>query len=316
LKFDIAHIHEESEFIITVRALNPNIKIVLHMHCEWLTQLDHKMIECRLNKTDLILSCSQYITDKTRKNFPSVAKSCHTLYNGVDLAIYGIESKKNHEPLEPKQLLYVSRVTPEKGIHVLIDAFKEVVTRNTRVRLEIMGPLKVWGPGNVIWLSDDKKVQKLEHYSGKGSKTFLDHLKQELVSLKIADKVTFHGRIPNKRKIELYKSSDILIQPSIFQEPFGMAIIEAMACQLPVVASRVGGIPEIIEDGKTGLLVEAGDSRALANAILELLSHEDLRRRMGESGRKQVESFSWENITKKLLHHYNDLTNHARDQGE
>jgi glycosyltransferase involved in cell wall biosynthesis len=307
LKCDIVHIHEESESIPIIRALNPKTRIVLHMHCEWLTQFDHSMIENRLKKTDLILGCSDYITNKIRQNFPSLAGHCQTLYNGVDLATYINDTNKNRKKLESKQLLYVSRVTPEKGLHVLIEAFKEVVVKNPYIHLEIVGPLDVWSLGNVIWLSDDIKVQKLASFHRKGSsRSYLDHLTHTLVSLNLSNKVTFHGMIPHEQKIKLYQSTDIFIQPSVFHEPFGMAIIEAMACQLPVVGSEVGGIPEIIEDGNTGLLVESGDSHALANAILKLLSNEDLRKKMGEFGRKRADFFSWDNIVANLLRLYNE----------
>jgi glycosyltransferase involved in cell wall biosynthesis len=305
-KCDIVHIIEETEHIGTIRALNPKIRIVLHMQCEHLTQLDHNMIERRLRKADLILGCSMYITNKIRQSFPSLARRCQTLYNGVDLATYVNDPKKKQKKLEFKQLLFVSRVTPEKGLHVLIEALKKVVEKDPYVHLEIVGPVnELWTLGNAIWLSDDKKVQELASFHTKGSSNpYFDYLTQKLISLNISDKVTFHGKIPHDQTIKLYQTSDILIQPSIFHEPFGMAIIEAMACQIPVVGTKVGGIPEIIEDGKTGLLVESRDCRALAKALLELLSNEDLRMKMGKMGKERAESFSWDTIVTNLLSLY------------
>jgi glycosyltransferase involved in cell wall biosynthesis len=310
-KCDIVHIQEETEFISIIRALNPRMQIILHAHCEWLSQLDHNMIEHRLRKADLILGCSRYITDRIRQSFPSLAGRCQTLYNGVDLATFINDPEKNGKRLELKQLLFVSRVTPEKGLHVLLEAFKEVVERNPCVRLEVVGPLNAWTLESNIWLSEDSKVQKLASFHRKGSLSYLDHLKHKLVSLNISNKVTFHGLIPHEQKVKFYQAADVFVQPSVFSEPFGMGIIEAMACQVPVVGTKVGGIPEIVEDGKTGLLVEPGDSRALANAILELLSNEDLRRKMGKIGRKQVESFSWDNIVANLLRLYRDMVEHV-----
>jgi glycosyltransferase involved in cell wall biosynthesis len=308
MKYDVVHIHEESEFIDTIRALNPRLPIVLHMHCEWLTQLDNKMIENRLKKTDLIIGVSNYITDKIRQSFPSLAKRCQTLYNGVDLVTYRKDVEKDQKRSKNYQLLYVSRVTPEKGIHVLIDAFKKVVKHYPTAHLEIVGPMEVWGLDNVILLSDDVKVQNLASFYGKGtSGSFIDQLKNRLDSPEMFDKVTFNGKIPQDKKVKLYQSSDIFIQPSIFHEPFNMSILEAMACQLPVVGSRVGGIPEIIKDGETGILVEAGDSDSLASAIMELLSDEGLRMKMGVIGRKRVESLSWDDVVTNLLNLYNEI---------
>jgi glycosyltransferase involved in cell wall biosynthesis len=279
------------------------------MHSELLTQLDHSMIEHRLRKADLILGCSRYITGKIRQSFPSLAGRCQTLYNGVDLATFINDPEKDEKRLELKQLLFVSKVSPEKGLHVLVEAFKKVVQKNPCVRLEIVGSLNAWPMRLFIWLSEDSKVQKLASFHRKGSLSYLDHLKHKLVSLNISNNVTFHGRMQHEQVVKFYQAADVFVLPS-FTEAFNMDIIEAMACQVPVVATKVGGNPEIVEDGKTGLLVESGDSRALANAILELLSNEDLRRKMGKIGRKRVESLSWDSIVTNLLRLYKDMVEH------
>jgi glycosyltransferase involved in cell wall biosynthesis len=304
---DIVHFHEYSQFIPIIRALNPKIRIVLHMHCEWLTQLDHDMIQSRLRKADLILGCSRYITDKIRRSFPSIAGRCETLYNGVDLSRFVNTPKKN----EIKRLLCVSKASPEKGLHVLVEAFKEVVEKNPLVLLEIVGSLSTWPMEFMIWLNEDSKVQKLATFHKKGSLRYIDQLKNALGSQNMSSNVIFHGRIPNEQVVKFYQAADVFVLPS-FVEAFNMSIIEAMACKVPIVATRVGGIEEIAEDGNTCLLVEPGDSRALAKAILKLLSDEDLRRKMGENGRKRTESFSWDNVVTNLTRLYQDMFKHVQ----
>ena len=102
--------------------------------------------------------------------------------------------------------------------------------------------------------------------------------------------------------IGLYQGADLLAFPSVWHEPFGIPIVEAMACGLPVVATRGGGVPEIIEDGETGILVERGDAAALAQGIIRLLGDDALRARMGRAGRRRaVERFSWETVAENLL---------------
>lgn len=87
-----------------------------------------------------------------------------------------------------------------------------------------------------------------------------------------------------------------------------MPPLEAMSVEVPVVATRSGGIVETVENGKTGLLVERNDVHALAEAILRLLSNEDLRQSMGKSGRKRVvEFFSFEQMVENFLRHYKNL---------
>ena len=87
-----------------------------------------------------------------------------------------------------------------------------------------------------------------------------------------------------------------------------MSLIEAMACHVPVVATRVGGMTEIVEEGKTGILVESGSASELAEAILRTLSDEDLRKKMRNAGRERaVELFSWDKIADDLLCQYKKI---------
>ena len=92
-----------------------------------------------------------------------------------------------------------------------------------------------------------------------------------------------------------------------------MPIAEAATLKLPTVASRRGGIPEVIVDGKTGLLVEAGDADALAAALIQLLTNDALRRSMGDAARQRVEeNFTWEAIARSLLKVYQDAMSGAK----
>jgi glycosyltransferase involved in cell wall biosynthesis len=106
----------------------------------------------------------------------------------------------------------------------------------------------------------------------------------------------------------LYRSSGMLVLPSVWEEPFGIPLVEAMASGLPVVATRVGGIPEIVEHGVTGLLVPPDDPDALAGAIAELLVDPSRARELGEAGRRRAEErFSWETVAERLRGLYADL---------
>ncbi|MGH7495314.1 MAG: glycosyltransferase family 4 protein [bacterium] len=78
---DIVHLHNLSQFVLIIRAFNPKIKIILHMHCEWLSQLDRPMIAHRLNQVDGVIGCSEYITKKIRLAFPRLAARCQTVPN-------------------------------------------------------------------------------------------------------------------------------------------------------------------------------------------------------------------------------------------
>ena len=100
-------------------------------------------------------------------------------------------------------------------------------------------------------------------------------------------------------------------------EPFGITILEAMSMRKPVVATRVGGIPEIITNEVEGLLVEPGNSLQLAKAISRMFSDSSERRRFGSNARKRVEKeFTWETIARKTFEFYSNLLNDMRDRGK
>jgi glycosyltransferase involved in cell wall biosynthesis len=125
--------------------------------------------------------------------------------------------------------------------------------------------------------------------------------------LGIADRVTFRGHIAYGDLPRYYPGADVLVIPS-FSETFGMTLVEAMACEVPVVATRVGGIPEVVANGETGILVEPGDPSVLADAILRVLSDDSLKQSMGKEGRRRVLAhFSWEQVSKVLLSHYAEI---------
>lgn len=305
---DIVHVFNFSQFVPIIRIFNLRPKIVLHMQCEWLTQLDRRLIEKRLRQVDLIIGCSEYITNRIRQKFPQFAGRCRTVYNGVDAdyfvtknGIDGIESDRQ------RRILFVGRVSPEKGIHVLLEAFEKVLLCCPAAKLDIVGP-----QGQLPWeyigaLSDDENISGLAmFYNGKSRHGYASILRERFAS-KLARHVTFYHHIPHRCLLDYYRQAEVLINPS-FSEAFGMSLIEAMSCKVPVVATRVGGMPEIVDDGRAGLLVASGDASALAEAMLTLFDNEKLRQILGTAGRERVESlFSWDQIVKKLSALYEEI---------
>jgi len=302
---DIVNVFNFSQFVPIIRLFNPTLKIVLHMRCEWLTQLDRAMIERRLRKVDFIIGCSDYITEKIRQNFPQFSDRCQTIYNGVDVRHFVKENengsaKRNGQP----RLLFVGRVSPEKGVHTLLVAFEKVLARFPEAQLEIVGP-----PGQLPWeyigaLSDDRKISTLaSFYTGNSRHTYVSTLKEQLSS-DLRKQVAFVNRVPLSSMVNYYRNADILINPS-FSESFGRALAEAMSCEVPVVATRVGGMPEIVKEGETGLLVDSGDASALAKAIIDLLENQEARQAMGKAGRERAQAlFSWDRIVSQLSNLY------------
>jgi L-malate glycosyltransferase len=177
------------------------------------------------------------------------ARKIAVIPNGVDFEPFRsrIVSKR------PRKVVVVANLRPEKGHDVLIDAAVEVLARVPDATFEIVG-----GGPQLNALLDRCVARQVDH-----AFTFVGH--QEDVAARLA-------------------AADIFVLPSR-SEAFPNAVLEAMAASLPIVASGVGGIRELIEDGRTGLLVAAGDSSALAERLLRLITQPGLAVRLGEAAR-------------------------------
>jgi glycosyltransferase involved in cell wall biosynthesis len=303
---DVIHLHNLSQFAPIVRAINPKSKIVLHMHCEWLSQLDRSLIEKRLHHVDLVIGCSEYITEKIRQRFPQYASRCRTITGGVDVGQF--VNGNNHRQTNrdrTKRILFVGRISPEKGVHVLLDAFQQVAKNCPDVELELVGEQQAVPYEFIVLVADDHKVSQLaSFYNGRLKRgNYISFLKEHIPSY-LTTKVIFSGQISQSELANHYRNADILVNPSL-SEAFGISLLEAMACKVPVVGTRIGGMPESVEDGRTGLMVERDSPSELARAILRLLTNGDLRRSMGEAGRERVlKHFSWEKIAERLQIEY------------
>jgi glycosyltransferase involved in cell wall biosynthesis len=301
---DIIHIINLSQYAPIFRRFSPKTKIVLNMRAEWLTQLDRRLVEARLEKVDLVIGNSDYVTNKIRSAFPRFAGRCQTVWNGTD-PDYFVPGKSRLESSDRpvKRLLFVGRISPEKGIHVLIDAMPLVLERFPQAQLEIVGPIGQLPRNCIVDLDTDPEVQRLSSFYG--GVEYHDQLKAQVRRLRLESHVHFHPGLPHPEVLSRYQTADLFVFPSI-SETFGVPVIEAMACGTPVVAGRAGGIPELVVSGKTGLLVERGNPRQLADAILKILADSCLARSMGEWGRKRVQDhFSWQNVVENLLSQYN-----------
>jgi glycosyltransferase involved in cell wall biosynthesis len=301
---DIVHLVNYSQWIPLIRRLNPNIRIVLHMHCNWLTQIDARMLEPRLEQADLILGCSNHITGRIRQRFPRIAHKCETIYNGASRNFFLDEHVNRASNGNGKKLLFVGRVSPEKGVHVLIQAFDAVAARHPEVCLEIVGPKTPMLREFYCDLADDEERATLAPYYDRDYFAWV----ADLSSPQARDRIRFVGGISHSLLHEAYRNADLCIMPSSCEEGFGMPAAEAMASGLAVIGTRTGGIPEVIEDGCSGLLVPKDDPVALAAAICRLVEDDELRRSMGRAGRARCAlEFSWDLLARKLLDKYEKL---------
>jgi glycosyltransferase involved in cell wall biosynthesis/Tfp pilus assembly protein PilF len=311
---DVVHIHNLSQFAPIIRALNPKCKIVLHMHCEWLNQLDHKTLEGWLGAVDCILSPSQYISRQIQQRFPQFSERCQVIANGVDadrFLNFLAQPQKSSSQKPTKKLLFVGRVCPEKGSHILLEAFRQVLLHDPNVQLTLVGPVGVIPYEYLVGLSDDPQVMALASFHQDDA--WISYIRKYMAQLseQVGEgipPVTFKGLVLPAHLPSFYQQADIFVFPSICHEAFGMPIAEAMISGLPVVTTTGGAFPELVEHGKTGLIVERSDVDALAEAIIPLLKDADLRQEMGQAARQRgVEQFPFDKVAVDLQHLYNNL---------
>ena len=192
-------------------------------------------------------------------------KSCKVIYNGIDLEEFAT-LKRPDKQNEIIEVLTVARFVPEKNHDTIIRAFKRVCTKVDNVILKLAGDGKLMEP-----------------------------MKQLVKELEIEERVKFLG---NRNDIpELLNSSDIFLLGSKF-EGFGLVLVEAMASALPVIATNVGAVSEIVKDRETGILIEPNEDE-MEEAILQLISNKTLRDYYGKKGRAQALQFGLDSTVRQ-----------------
>lgn len=205
------------------------------------------------------------------------------VYNGVDLtrvesnAARGVEFRRRFGVSESRKVIaQISWIIPEKGIPDLLEVAKVVVARDQNAHFIIVGE----GPYREQYMKQSREWG-------------------------LGDNVTWTGLIMDPFREGVFDAADIVCQFSRWEELFGWMIAEAMAHKKPVVATHVGGIPELVADGESGYLVERDNPTAAAEKLLNLLCDSDLRERMGAEGCRSVHTrFNLRQNVEQLLRTY------------
>jgi glycosyltransferase involved in cell wall biosynthesis len=308
-KSDVVLVFNFIQFARIIKMLNPATKICLHMQCEWLSDFAAAS-KRRLRAVDLIFGCSDYVTERIRTSFPEKAECCHTVYNGVDPALFCPAQDSPPEGDRGERLLYVGRLSSEKGVHVLVQAFKLLTQNYPALKLNLVGAADA---PKYIYSCPDLQDPAIASYQPFYGKTFFDMVRRQLILRNRSylddlaaeaagdERIIFDGGVAHADTIDFYRAAALVVVPSVWHEPFGIPTIEAMACGVPVVSTFSGGIPEIVEQRRTGILVARGDVRELALAIAQVLDNRDLARAMAERGRQRaIERFSWDVVSRRL----------------
>jgi glycosyltransferase involved in cell wall biosynthesis len=209
------------------------------------------------NTPDKVICVSNAILNETKKIEKIQQDRLIKIYNGVEI---NKKLKKQIKKGKKLNLIYVGRLSKEKGVRYLIEAFNKIY--NDQLRLLIVG--------------DGKEREKLEKLAG--------------------EKIEFLGY--RRETYSLLNSSDIFILPSL-TEGCSISILEAMSLGKPIIATNVGGTPELIQDGKNGLLISSKDIIALKEAIEKLVKDKKLRDKFGKNNKNKIKEFDIKKVIKK-----------------
>jgi glycogen(starch) synthase len=227
--------------------------------------------------SDALVTVSDVTAGELRADYG--AHGVRVIYNGIRAAdLEAAGRRRAAGPERPPTVLYVGRLRTRKAVAVLLEAFALVRRAIPAARLVVVG--------------DGEQQPALEARKNE---------------LGFGSEVAFTGALPRQRLLEVYEAADVYCLPSLY-EGFPVAILEAMAAALPVVATRVSGIPEAVFPGENGELVEPEDVHGLAAALADLLADPARARALGERGRQILaERFSIEAVARDYLELWQEL---------
>ena len=237
-----------------------------------------------IRNANLVISPSKNLADIVSEKMGIKINDIDIIPNPLDTEFFSpipISYKEKNE----LKVLFVGRLDRLKGAHIFVEAIPIISKEMPDTSFILIGRDTNTGPNN------------------SSMRTYLENL----IPNNIKERVSFFGNVERDILIDYYRGSDVCVVPS-FYENFPNTVLEAMSCGKAVVASNTGGIPEVIEDGISGLLIKTGDIDDLAEKIIRLLKDRDIREVLGANARKRIESlYSKEVVVKKVEEVYAEI---------
>jgi glycogen(starch) synthase len=264
-----------------LRKLNTNEKFMLEFN-SLLRSSEKKLMK----RSNALIAVSTYTKEELTEFYDIAEEKIHVIYNGVDVEKFkpnkdraGLRRELGLEE-EQKIILFVGRLYRRKGLDTLLQSIPKVIQNFKDVKFVI---------------------------SGEGFKQNKEKLLKLTKKLNIANSVSFVGYFPDEKLPGLYAASDVFVLPALY-ENFPFAILEAQATGLPVISTRVGGIPELVTNNKNGLLVEPANSDQLTETMISLLQNPAFAEELGRRGRRLVEEkFAWPSVTGEVVDLYSEI---------
>jgi spore coat protein SA len=271
---DIVWIHNRPEFAVAITPMvhRAGGRVVLHLHNSHLVDRPERLM--RQVRVDRLVFVSEFLRQQARSKFPQLDASL-VLYNGADQSIFYPAPERKCDP-ETATVLFAGRLVADKGVHVLLDAMRLLENQGVRLRAHIVGS-SGFGTGK-----ETEYTRRLKGASP-ANVVFLPYCSGAALG-------------------NLFREADIFCSPSVWEEPFGLVNVEALACGLPVVSTYGGGSDEIFAHGG-GILVERGSAAQLACALRLLAENPELRKHLGQQGYAAfLDRFTWSNVRSQVEH--------------
>ncbi len=252
-----ASLYREAIFIFLAKFLRK--RVVGHFHAgdienyyPFQNEIGQKIISSALDLCDVVIAVSNESARQLREITPKARIS--VIPNAIDTSAFNFRETQNNDDFV--RLLFVGAIGKLKGEKDLINALAVLRDKNLKLKVSILG------------------------YGAEGLKDFCEELK-------VTKFIEFLGAVSMDERLEFFQTADIFVLPT-YAEAMPMSVIEAMAAGLPVISTKVGGIPELIEDGADGFLFNCGDISALAEKILLLAGNKNLRIEIGKKAREKA----------------------------
>lgn len=284
--FDVAHGHLYSYLrFLRVRAR------VVHVHHDPLHNAAGAELAAIARHCDAFIAVSQFVARRLEQGLGG-GERVFQVYNAVDAVRFdparyarerfGLRERWGVKAGDPVWL-YAGAIVPEKGVLHLARAFARLAERVPQAHLVVAGGSALWRQS--FETEDPQAAYELE-------------VRRTLAAAEARGQVHWLGVVGGGEMPAIYAACDAVVVPSVWLEPFGLVAAEALASERPVVASSVGGLPEVVQGG--GRLVAPGDEAALENALRDLSHNPALRQQLGAHGRRAMLALTWEKAASEV----------------
>ncbi|EFM11571.1 glycosyl transferase group 1 [Paenibacillus curdlanolyticus YK9] len=284
---DVIEVENRPRMLLALKRKHPNARLWLNLHSSTYIQPSYigiQQLRRSLRTAEKIIVNSYYLRDIVASKAPEAASKIAVVHLGVDTerfrSMHSPEGAARRERLRQgkgwtgrKVVLFLGRLIPLKGVHHLIKLMPQLAARHPGAMLVIVGSA---GYGSHRMTAYSKRLKAMAKPMG--------------------NRIRFVPYVPYHEVPDWLLGADVVVVPSIRREAFGLVNVEAMASGVPVVAARIGGIGEVVQDGETGFLADpARLQQELLAKLDQLLADDQLRQRMGRRSREKAETyFTWQ----------------------